>query len=185
MSLADGVLPVPRARRVRAPVQAPAVQGAGGDHLARDPHGIYGSAETVSGAPRVRLDGALWAGRDEPPWSTGPDLQLLLRRFLLSAFLVQKLSVTLQATYSWRLNALHNQVASLALSVAAGRLAYRLARRISLDSRRAAVVSPSVIAQEGLVCAPCARHQIFGVASCEPASSGADGVVVRPAFTTM
>jgi hypothetical protein len=59
---------------------------------------------------------------------------------MISGFLVEKIWITLTGHYGWRLLALHNQIVSLLTSALFALLAFRLARRLSVDSLRAFVL---------------------------------------------
>lgn len=64
---------------------------------------------------------------------------------MTSAFVLEKLYVTVFGRYSWRLVAIHNQIVSLVLSALLGLLAYRLTRRFGLDARRGLAAGAMVV----------------------------------------
>ena len=65
--------------------------------------------------------------------------------YMLSAFILEKVYVTFTGHYSWRLVALHNQLVSLVLSSLLGMLAFRITKRMGLDSRLAFAAGASVV----------------------------------------
>jgi hypothetical protein len=83
--------------------------------------------------------------REESP----PDKIVIYRTssgtYMVSAFILEKIFFSVTGRYSWRLAALHNEVISLLLSALLGMLAFRIARRLGLDSRLAFAVGASVV----------------------------------------
>jgi hypothetical protein len=65
--------------------------------------------------------------------------------YLVSTFILEKIYFTFTGRYSWRLVALHNQLVSLVLSALLGMLAFRITRRIGLQSRLAFAAGGSVV----------------------------------------
>src|SRR5688572_5548936 len=65
--------------------------------------------------------------------------------YMVSGFIVEKLSVMLTGGYNYRLLALHNLILTMILSALAGLLSYRLARRFGLDARLALAVGAAVV----------------------------------------
>jgi hypothetical protein len=65
--------------------------------------------------------------------------------YMVSGFIVEKLSVMLTGSYNYRLLALHNLILTMILSALAGLLSYRLARRFGLDARLALAAGGAVV----------------------------------------
>src|ERR1700745_216457 len=65
--------------------------------------------------------------------------------YMVSAFLLEKLYIAFFGHYSWRLIAIHNELVALLLSSLLGLLAFRVSRRIGLDSRLAFAAGLSVV----------------------------------------
>lgn len=65
--------------------------------------------------------------------------------YMVSAFILQKIHVAVTGRYSWRLVALHNEIISLLLSALLGLLAFRVTRRLGIESRLAVAAGASVV----------------------------------------
>lgn len=80
---------------------------------------------------------------------SAPDKVVIYRTstgaYMLTTFILEKVYSTFSGHYSWRLVALHNQLISLCLSALLGLLAFRITRRIGLESRLAFAAGASVV----------------------------------------
>jgi hypothetical protein len=65
--------------------------------------------------------------------------------YMVSLFVIESLYHAARGHYSWRLAALHNQIASLLLAALTGLLSFRISRRIGLDARLAFASGSAVV----------------------------------------
>jgi hypothetical protein len=65
--------------------------------------------------------------------------------YMVSTYIVEKVYFAFTGRYSWRLASLHNQIVSLLLSALFGMLAFRITKRMGLDSRLAFAAGASVV----------------------------------------